>query len=266
MKTVILIAVLTLLVPIVCAADSAKPNIVLIVADDLGYGDVGFHGCRDIPTPHLDALAASGVRFTNGYVSGPYCSPTRAGLLTGRYQQRFGHEFNPGPGHGLPTGESTLADRFSASGYVTGLIGKWHLGDLPEMHPQRRGFDEFFGFLGGGHDYFKTSDILRGNKPSGESEYLTDALGREAVAFIDRNRGKPFFLYLAFNAVHTPRQADDARLARFASIADSRRRIYAAMLCAMELVSRRLLLGPLGVGGRNLDDGKGKYFRRLVLV
>src|ERR1700704_4041958 len=111
------------------AADADRPNIIFIVADDLGYADVGFHGCRDIPTPHLDTLAASGVRFTSGYVSGPYCSPTRAGLLTGRYQTRFGHEFNPdGAVHGLPLTEKTIADRLKTAGYATALVGKWHLG------------------------------------------------------------------------------------------------------------------------------------------
>src|SRR5688572_22671779 len=106
----------------VAAADTDKPNILLIVGDDMGYADVGFHGCKDIPTPHLDALAKSGVRFTNGYVTGPYCSPTRAGLLTGRYQQRFGHEFNPGGANsGLPVTEKTIADRLRRVGYATGL-------------------------------------------------------------------------------------------------------------------------------------------------
>src|SRR5262249_46657558 len=122
------------------AGAARKPNILLIVADDLGYADVGFHGCADIPTPNLDALARGGVRFTNGYVSGPYCSPTRAGLLTGRYQQRFGHEFNGGgpaggKGFGLPLTEKTLADRLRALGYATCCVGKWHLGGPPEFLP-----------------------------------------------------------------------------------------------------------------------------------
>ena len=129
------------------ATAAAKPNILMIVADDMGYGDAGFHGCKDIPTPQLDELAAAGVRFTNGYVSGPYCSPTRAGLMTGRYQQRFGHEFNVvGGSDGLPLTETTLATRLKAGGYATGLVGKWHLGGLPTMHPQRRGVAELFGF------------------------------------------------------------------------------------------------------------------------
>jgi arylsulfatase A-like enzyme len=217
------------------AAPSHKPNILLIVGDDMGYADVGFHGCKDIPTPNLDALAAAGVRFTSGYVSGPYCSPTRAGLLTGRYQQRFGHEFNPADGKdGLPLGETTLAARLKAAGYVTGLVGKWHLGNVPAMHPQQRGFDEFFGFLGGAHSYVSAGDILRGTQPVKEMDYTTDAFGREAQAFIEKHKSEPWFLYLAFNAVHTPLQATDERLAKFPDIADNRRRTYDAMMLAMD--------------------------------
>ncbi len=233
---------LRLLIPVCLAAAlgpiqaaERKPNILVIVGDDMGYGDVGFHQCKDIPTPNLDALAASGVRFTNGYVSGPYCSPTRAGLLTGRYQQRFGHEFNPGGGgQGLPLTETTLADRLKAAGYATGLIGKWHLGVLPAMHPQKRGFAEFFGFLGGAHSYFQSAGILRGHEPVKELDYTTDAFAREAAAFIERHKAEPWFLYLAFNAVHTPMQATDDRLAKFPNVADQQRRTYDAMMLAMD--------------------------------
>jgi len=219
------------------AAD--KPNVIVIVGDDMGYADVGFHGCKDIPTPHLDALAKAGTRFTNGYVSGPYCSPTRAGLLTGRYQTRFGHEFNPanGPNVGLPLTETTLADRLKAAGYATGWVGKWHLG-TGERHPLKRGFDSAFGFLGGAHSYFaekgKGGTVLRGTDDAKETEYLTDAFGREAVAFVEKNKAKPFFLYLAFNAVHTPMHATDERLKKFADIKDNTRRTYAAMMWAMD--------------------------------
>ena len=217
------------------AATARKPNILLIVGDDMGYADVGFHGCKDIPTPNLDALAASGVRFTNGYVSGPYCSPTRAGLLTGRYQVRFGHEFNGGgPGGGLPVSETTLANRLKAAGYATGLVGKWHLGASDAQHPQSRGFDEFFGFLGGAHSYFDRTGILRGKKQVDEFDYATDAFGREAISFIDRHKSESWFLYLAFNAVHTPMHATDDRLKKFASITDQQRRTYAAMMFAMD--------------------------------
>jgi arylsulfatase A-like enzyme len=248
------------------AVQTSRPNIIVIVGDDMGYADIGVHGCRDIPTPNIDALAAAGVRCTSGYVSGPYCSPTRAGLLTGRYQTRFGHEFNPGGGQrrarrrpaqdgqdaqqqaqrqaqrrarriGFPLSETTIADRLKAAGYVTSLVGKWHLGGGERFHPQRRGFDEFFGFLGGAHPYFPSAEnrrILRGNERVDEREYLTDALGREAVAFIERHREQPFFLYLAFNAVHTPMHADEARLAKFKDLGDERRRTYAAMMSAMD--------------------------------
>jgi arylsulfatase A-like enzyme len=216
------------------------PNIIVLLADDMGYADVGFHGCKDIPTPHIDALAKSGVRCTNAYVSGPYCSPTRSGMLTGKYQNRYGHEFNPGanPEHGMPASETTLADRLKLAGYATGLIGKWHLGSSDKLHPQKRGFDEFFGFLGGAHAYHNPKgqgiEILRGTEKIVEKEYLTDALGREAVSFIDRHKAKPFFLYLAFNAVHTPMHADEARLKKFEHIKDAQRRPYAAMLSAMD--------------------------------
>ena len=180
---------------------SRKPNVLVIVADDLGYADVGFHGGKQIPTPNLDALAASGTRFTSGYVSCPVCSPTRAGLVTGRYQQRFGHEFNPGGNgvrqdFGLPLSETTIAAALKGVGYSTGIVGKWHLGFARQFNPLERGYDEFFGFLGGAHRYLPGQEggaaqpILRGHDPITESEYLTDAIGREATAFVERHRSK----------------------------------------------------------------------------
>jgi arylsulfatase A-like enzyme len=226
--------------PLPAGETPPRPNIVILLADDLGYADVGFHGCKDVPTPRIDSLAQNGVRFTNGYVSGVYCSPTRAGLLTGRYQQRFGHEFNPGGGGGddvgLPLSETTIADRLKAAGYVTGLVGKWHLGGAPKFHPQQRGFDEFFGFLAGAHPYFpgQGAPIYRGTTEVQEKEYLTDAFAREAVTFIDRHKDRPFFLYLAFNAVHTPMHATADGLKRFEPIPDKTRRTYAAMLASMD--------------------------------
>lgn len=224
-------------------ADARKPNVLVIVGDDMGYADVGVHGCKDIPTPAIDSLAKNGVRCSSGYVSGPYCSPTRAGLLTGRYQTRFGHEFNTGPvgqakndEHGLSLKETTFADRMKAAGYATGAVGKWHLGADPRFQPQKRGFDEYFGFLGGAHPYVadKGAPIYRGTNVVGEKDYLTDAFGREALAFIDRHKEKPFFLYLAFNAVHTPMQAPEKYLKRFPTIADKNRQTYAAMMSAMD--------------------------------
>jgi arylsulfatase A-like enzyme len=262
--------------PGLARAAADKPNVVLIVGDDMGYADIGVHGCKDIPTPNIDALASAGVRCTNGYVSGPYCSPTRAGLLTGRYQTRFGHEFNPGPGPqknrapetgtgqnmqraGLPISETTIADRLKAAGYTTALVGKWHLGRKKKFHPERRGFDEFFGFLGGAHSYFPEKDgfILRGQESVEVNEYLTDAFGREAVAFLDRQTDKPFFLYLAFNAVHTPMHADDARLAEFQHITDEKRRTYAAMMSAMDDAVGSVLAK---LREKNLDENTLVFF------
>lgn len=229
------------------AADPARrPNILIVVADDQGYADLGVQGCKDIPTPHIDSLAKNGIRCTSGYVSGPYCSPTRAGLITGRYQQRFGHEFNPGPAAkagaavGLPLTETTLPDRLKATGYATGMVGKWHLGYAAKFHPLQRGFEEYFGFLGGAHSYIdwegdKANRILRGTGPVVEQTYLTDAFGREAVAFIDRHKTteKPFFLYWTFNAVHLPLEATQKYLSRFPNLA-GKRRTYAAMTSAMD--------------------------------
>jgi arylsulfatase A-like enzyme len=227
---------------------TARPNIVIILADDFGYGDLSLHGCKDIPTPHIDSLGQNGVRCTHGYVSAPQCSPTRAGLLTGRYQQRFGHEYNAAlPGGALALTETTLADRLQAAGYATGLVGKWHLGLDDHHHPLRRGFQEFFGFLGGANPYLPRGPggvvprVLRGREDAREKDYLTDAFAREAVAFVDRHRRAPFFLYLAFNAPHGPLEAAPQYLKRFAAIQDEKRRTYAAMVSAMDDAVGRLL-------------------------
>jgi arylsulfatase A-like enzyme len=223
-----------------------RPNIVLIVADDLGYADIGVYGSRDIPTPNIDRLAREGIRFTDAYVSGPYCSPTRAGLMTGRYPQRFGYEFNPdgSPDFGLPLTETTIADRLKAAGYRTALFGKWHLGSAARLHPMRRGFEEFYGFLGADHSYMNVDyvdvgtnlpdPLLDGMTPTPSVTYLTDALGDRAVRYIEQHASEPFFLYLAFNAAHVPMEAPEKYLARFPDIADSTRRTYAAMVAAMD--------------------------------
>ena len=266
-------------------AAARRPNVLFIVADDLGYGELGSYGGRDIPTPHLDALAAGGVRFTQGYVTAPFCAASRAALLTGRYQTRFGFEFNPigaknaAPGIGLPVTEKTVADRLRDSGYATALVGKWHLGGTAEFHPQRRGFDEFFGFLHEGHtyvpppwvgvvswlrrralpdggkgrwtspdgrivwsthlnnhepDYDADNPILRNSQPVDERANLTDAFTREACGFITRHRAQPWFLYLAYNAVHSPMQGADAYLAKFTHLPDLHRRIFAALLAHLD--------------------------------
>jgi arylsulfatase A-like enzyme len=222
-------------------AGNRRPNIVIILADDYGFGDCSMHGCKDIPTPHIDSIARRGVRCTSGYVSAPQCSPTRAGLLTGRYQQRFGHEFNAAiEDSALSLSETTLASRLRAAGYATGLVGKWHLGSDEQHQPLARGFQEFFGFLGGANPYLPQSPkgtvprVLRGREDAGEKQFLTEALGREAVAFVDRHQREPFFLYLAFNAPHGPLQATEPYLKRFAGIKDETRRTYAAMVAAMD--------------------------------
>ena len=243
-RVAIFTAALAIVVSVGAAsAQTRPPNIVVIVGDDMGYGDIGVHGSRDIPTPNIDALAKAGVRFTDAYVTGPHCSPTRAGLLTGRYQQRFGHEVNmgadAGPNGGLPASETTMADRLKTAGYRTALFGKWHLGSAEHLHPMSRGFDEFYGFLGGDHSYFESSanganPLYDGRKPVEATGYLTDVLTDRAVAFIRREKGRPFFLYLAYNAVHTPMHAPEKYLARFKDIADDQRRSYAAMMAAMD--------------------------------
>lgn len=229
-------------------APKRKPNIVLIFSDDQGYGDLGSYGGRDFATPHTDAIARNGVRFTDGYVTGPVCTASRAGLLTGRYQQRFGSEDGPNPTTGLPNDERTLAERLKDLGYATGMIGKWHLGSRKGQRPTERGFDEFFGFLGGAHfylpresspndgDYVKalSHPVLRGDEAVDEKEYLTDAFAREAVAFIERHRDEPFFLYLPFSAVHVPLEAKEQDLARYPRIENRDLRTYAAMTASME--------------------------------
>jgi arylsulfatase A-like enzyme len=244
------------------AQNEPRPNVLVILADDLGYGDIGVQGGKEVPTPNIDALAASGVRCTSGYVSAPYCSPSRAGFLTGRYQTRFGHEFNPHVGDestlGLPLDQKTIADRFHAAGYITGLVGKWHQGFNAAHHPQSRGFDDYFGFLVGGHNYILRKDaepkfgsagsqnlIYRGREVQKLDGYLTDLFTDEAISFIDRRPGRPWFLYLAYNAVHTPLE----NLQKYGdrvptSITDPQRRGYLS-----------LLIG--------LDDGIGRVMQRL---
>jgi arylsulfatase B len=245
------------------AAEKTRPvNFVFIVGDDQGYGEMTCQG-GTVPTPHMDELAHRGVRFTSGYVTAPFCSPSRAGFMTGRYQQRFGHENNPvekmndRPNVGLPVGEKTIANYFKSAGYVTGMFGKWHLGTHEQYFPLNRGFDEFYGFLREGHyylpppfdhapdhvishlrvrepDYNRLNPIYRGHEEVNEEQYLTEAFAREAISFIDRHKHEPFFLYVPFNAPHSPMQATPKDYARFANIADQHRRVWAAMLAALD--------------------------------
>ena len=244
-----------------------KPNIVFILGDDLGYCDVSMYGCKEIPTPNIDSIGKNGIRFTNAYVSAPVCSPSRAGLLTGRYQQRFGFEFNAGPlpralsnkDMGLPLSEITVAQVLKKAGYATGMVGKWHIGMNDKYLPTQRGFDEYFGFLFGANLYIDPNKagvisrpgelegggraisarspqnpIYRNTTPVEEGEYLTDAFAREAVAYIDRHQKAPFFLYAPFNAPHEPFQATRKYLDRFPNIKDERRRVYVAMVSALD--------------------------------
>jgi arylsulfatase A-like enzyme len=248
------------------AQPGRKPNIIVILADDLGYGELGFQGRSDFATPHLDSIAQNGVRFTQGYVTAPFCCPSRAGLMTGRYQTRFGHEMNVvgnsnlDPAIGLPLQQRTMADELKAVGYRTGLIGKWHLGTSDAHHPLSRGFDEFFGFLHEGHFYYpppyrgaltrlRTNEppyddnnpLLRGKEVVEEKAYLTDAFGREAADFIHRNHQAPFFLYLAFNAIHSPMQAPVAMLQEFEGLRGEQRRLFAAMTRSMDNATGEVL-------------------------
>lgn len=206
---------------------SAKPNVIVVVIDDAGYADFGFMGCKDLPTPHIDALARDGVIFSDGHVSASVCSPSRAGLLTGRYQQRFGYECNEGDNYsGLDTTEATIAQVMQANGYTTGGFGKWHIGYEKGQVPAQKGFDYFYGFLAGGRSYFYRPDrddrpgnpraILENGVQVPFSGYLTDVLAEKASAFIQQQKGAPFFMYWAPNAVHTPMEADSADLAKFA--------------------------------------------------
>ncbi len=229
-------------------APTNRPNILVIVSDDQGYADAGFQGSKDIVTPNLDRLAASGLHCTNGYVTHPYCSPSRAGLLTGRYQGRFGHERNPrylpeSHEEGLPLTETLFPSLLANSGYTTGWIGKWHLGAAPEFHPGKRGFTETFGFIGGGHHYqdWKVKPgteynvpILRNGKPVEVKQHLTLTFGHEAADFVTRHKDQPWFLYLAFNAPHTPHEPTAERLAKFANIKDKKRREYAAQISLLD--------------------------------
>jgi len=228
-----------------------KPNVIVILADDLGFADLGVQGGKDIPTPHIDSLAKNGTRFTQAYVSCPYCSPTRAGLNTGRYQTRFGHEYNePGPmgreSFGLPLAEKTIGDRLKVLGYKTGAIGKWHLGYSTDRRPMARGYDEFYGTLAN-TPFFKPTNFVDSRKspdpmPVEDPDYYTtDAYAQRAVEFITAHKAEPFCLYLPFNACHVPSQAPPKYLDRFPQIEKQERKLYAGMLSAMDDAVGRVL-------------------------
>ncbi|NOR73680.1 MAG: sulfatase-like hydrolase/transferase, partial [Draconibacterium sp.] len=241
-----LLLVLALIATHAFAQQNEKPNIIVIIADDLGNADVGYHNQEtEIPTPNIDKLAAAGVSFTSGYVMAPVCGPSRAALLSGRYQQSFGFVDNPGPFRaspdvvpGIPTTVKILPEYLKEHGYVTGMFGKWHVGGESgedKYFPTNRGFDEFYGFMGGASSYFVEENtkmtLFRQEQPvENEPQYLTDALSREAVDFIERQQNKPFFVYLPFNAVHGPLQAPDSLIDKFSFVENESRR----KLCAMQ--------------------------------
>ncbi|MBL9083434.1 MAG: sulfatase-like hydrolase/transferase, partial [Planctomycetales bacterium] len=225
----------------VSAAEAKKPNVVIFYADDLGYGELGFQGfTTEIPTPNIDSIAAGGIRFTQGYVAATYCSPSRAGLMTGRYPTRFGHEFNAVARHsGLSLQETTMAQRLKDLGYATACVGKWHLGGTTEYLPTNRGFDEFYGTLNNTPFYHPTQfiDSRKSNEvqPVDDKDfYTTDAYAERATDWIGKQTDKPWFLYLPFNAQHAPLQAPQKYLDRFPNITDEKRKIFAAMLSSMD--------------------------------
>jgi len=230
-------------------AEPAKPNIVHIVADDLGRKDVGFHG-SDIKTPSLDQLAAGGARLEQFYAQ-PMCTPTRAALMTGRYPFRYGLQtavILSAHTYGLPTDEWLLPQALKAAGYETAIIGKWHLGHADRKYwPRQRGFDYQYGPLIGEIDYFTHKqhgvlDWFRNNRPLKEQGYSTTLIGNDAVRLVERHdAGKPLYLYLTFNAPHTPYQAPREYLDRYKDIADPSRRAYAAMITAMDEQIGRVL-------------------------
>jgi arylsulfatase A-like enzyme len=253
--------------------DNDKPNLIVIMTDDMGYADVGFNGCKDIPTPNIDSIAYNGAHIVNGYVSFPVCGPSRAGFITGRYQDRFGFTTNPtiDPTNdiaGLPLDEKTIAEVLHKEGYKSAIVGKWHLGTHPNFHPLKRGFDYFYGFLSGGHNYFMNQltienlenvkskwawykTKLRENHKTLEFEdyktdYLTDELSEAGLRFINKQaeNNQSFFLFLAYNAPHTPMHATEKYLSRFPDIEDKKRKTYAAMVSAV-------------------DDGVGNVLRTL---
>lgn len=248
------ILTLTLLAPILSAAPAIakRPNILLVLADDLGYEDLGYQGSTDIRSPNIDRLAQAGIRFTDAHTTASVCSPSRAGLITGRYQQRFGHEANtPSPPNGMDTSETTIASRLQELGYRTAVIGKWHLGTTAAQYPTARGFDSFYGLREGSRSYFYDANksdrpgnfhaIEKDGKQVAFDGYLTDVLADQTLDFVAQDSDKPFFAYLSFTAPHGPLEATKADLARFAHIENKRRRTYAAMIWAMDRAIGRVV-------------------------
>jgi arylsulfatase A-like enzyme len=244
----VVLALLVLCTGIVFRSESgntpatSKPNIMIILLDDAGYADFGFMGCKDLKTPNIDKLASQSVRFTDAHVSASVCSPSRAGLLTGKYQQRFGYECNEGDGYtGLDVAQTILPKLLLEQQYVTAAFGKWHLGFEANQHPLEKGFQYYYGFLSGGRSYFYKPDkddksgaknaLMENRKQVTFEGYLTDALGDKAAEYIQQNSRHPFFIYWAPNAVHTPMEAKEEDLKKFAG---HPRQTLAAMTFAVD--------------------------------
>ncbi|MCL4205338.1 MAG: sulfatase-like hydrolase/transferase [Pirellulaceae bacterium] len=247
-----IVALLALLPSVALHASEAppppvsRPNVLLLIADDLGYADIGANGCTDFATPHIDSIADHGVRFTSGYVSAPVCSPSRAGLITGRWQTRFGHEFNHPLADrspvGLPVSEKTAAQHFREAGYVTGHVGKWHLGNpmVPEFSPKARGFEESVWFPG--QRKLPPLQFFRnGERGKADDGYVDEAMAREASAFVERHRAEPWFLYVAFLTPHQPLDTPPGSEEPFTHLADNERRKCAAMVTILDRSVGRIL-------------------------
>ncbi len=282
------------------AATGARPNIVFILADDMGYGDLGCMGAPDIKTPNIDRLAAEGVKFTDFYANAPVCTPTRCGFVTGRWQQRVGLEFAfgyqveqsrrvngawvPEPdihALGLPIGETTIADRMKAAGYATGAFGKWHLGYRDQYNPTKRGFDEYFGVLTGHADYYRhvyfdgTPVLREGMNPVKREGYFTDLVNERAVKFVRDHAKQPFFLYVPHLAVHGPFQPPDTPgtpLVTKETMLQGSRAVYKAMLERLDYGVGQILaeLDRQGIAKNTLvvfssDNGGERWSRNVPL-
>lgn len=214
-----------------------KPNIIVILLDDAGYVDFGFMGSEDLQTPNIDKLAKSGVVFTDAHVSATVCAPSRAGLITGKYQQRFGFEANGTGGIGLSDDVATMADVFQQNGYNTYALGKWHLGEDISDHPNQRGFDDFYGFIAGSRSYFPIKNPSKTQMLQNNGErvifdgYMTDVLGNQSIKYLEESKDKPFFMYLSYNAVHTPMHAKKEDLEKFKN---HPRKVLAAMTWSLD--------------------------------
>ncbi len=247
MKLLPRLSLLALAFPLQAVASTPlRPNILYLVADDLGYADLGAQGSTDIPTPHLDSIAKNGVRFTHGYVSAPVCSPSRAGLITGRYQTRLGHELNHPMADrapvGMPVDQKTAADWFKSAGYATAHIGKWHLGNpnLPQFAPTARGFDH--SVWSPGQNKLPPLTLWRnGRKETADDAFVDLALAREAADYIARHPSAPWFMYLAFLTPHEPMNLPPGAEESFSTISAEKRRKCAAMISLLDQGVGRVL-------------------------